>query len=98
MTGDFPDRRRTRADCRGNGRRACRPTTQSVTAVAHLNMILVSHIMSQRGKDEAFSDILIVDSRTYVKQLILSERQVCLRTGRRPYHGGTNYCKVRILN
>ena len=56
----------------GNGRRA--PTTQSVTAVAHLNISLVSHIMSQRGKDEAFSDILIADSRTYVKQLILSER------------------------
>ena len=56
----------------GNGRRAC--TTQSVTAVAHLNIILVSHIMPHRGKDVAFSDILIADLRTYVKQLILSER------------------------
>ena len=56
----------------GNGRRAC--TTQSVTAVAHLNITLVPHIMSQRGKDEAFSDILIAYSRTYVKQLIFSER------------------------
>ena len=40
---------------------------QSVTAVAHLNISLVSHIMSQRGKDEAFSGILIADSRTYTR-------------------------------
>ena len=56
----------------GSGRRAC--TTQSVTAVAHLNISLLSHIISHRGKDEAFSHIFIADLRTYVKQLILSER------------------------
>ena len=51
----------------GNGRRVC--TTQSVTAIAHVNIIIVLHMLSQRGKDESFSDIFIADSRTYyVKQ------------------------------
>ena len=78
-----------------NGRRAC--ITQSLTAVVHSDIIRVSPILfvTQRNKQEAFIEYVIVDSRTGCGR-ILSEGQAWFKT--EAYHRETSRYKNHQIN